>query len=105
VRRVLHRDSSFGVHGGSGKYDGDDFTTDAESSRFTTSVEEIERTERATAPGCWVRGWSAVDAEEDRLRFTGGVNGSDLFIGTGGPRVTQWEWKVLSRVFIRRSVQ
>jgi hypothetical protein len=86
VRRVLHRDSSFGVHGGSGKYDGKDCTADAESSRVT-SVEEIERTERASEPGCWVRcGWSAVDA----LRFTGGVNGGDPFIGesssTGGPR-------------------
>lgn len=69
VRRRLHLDSSFGVHGDSGsgkyKYDGDDFTADTEGSRFT-SVEETERTERAIGLGCWARcGWSVVDAEED----------------------------------------
>ena len=88
VRRVLHLDSSFGVHGGSDKYEYkcDDFTADTEGSWFT-SVEETERTERAIAAGCWVRwGWSVADAEE-------GVNGSDPLIGpsssTGGPRVTR----------------
>lgn len=92
ARRVLHLDSSFGVYGGSGKYNGNDLTADAESSRFT-SVEDAERTERAIAPGCCVR----CGGEEDRLRFTGGVdgndNGSDPLIGqwssTGGPKVTQ----------------
>ena len=77
VRRVLHLDSSFGVHGGSGKYEYncDDFTADTEGSRFT-SVEETERTDGAIAPG------GVVDAEEDRFRFKGGgVNGSDPLMG------------------------
>jgi hypothetical protein len=54
VRRVLHLDSSFGVHGGSGKYNGGDLTASAESSRLTI-VEDVERTVRAIVPGCWVR--------------------------------------------------
>ena len=96
---MLHLDSSFGVHGGAGKYNGGDFTADTESSRFT-SVEDAERTVRTIAPGCWVRcgcgcGSSAVNAKGGRVRITGGVNGSDPLIdqsstSTGGPRVTQW---------------
>lgn len=92
ARRVLHLDSSFGVYGGSGKYNGSDLTADAENSRFT-NVEDAEWTERAIAPGCWVR----CGGEEGRLRFTGGVNGNsngsdpliDQSSSTGGPKVTQ----------------